>query len=155
MDSCLRERLLKLGDGGWQCGYVFGGNDCEGPEFSPLLKVLVPTTLLPGRQTGFAHLFLSSQCHINSHAKEVTCRKVFKFPLYYLTSRDLPIPSHVPTPSHVHNAIQTHPAGLNTFLFHASVSSNMIPLLNLAKPHLSFRAQMHKFYLLWEIFLTG
>lgn len=41
----------------WLC---VGGNDCEGPEVSPFLKVWVTTIILPGTQTGFAHLFLSS-----------------------------------------------------------------------------------------------
>lgn len=62
MDSCLKERLLELGGGGgggveWWC---VGGNDCEGPKVSPFLKVWVTTVILPGTQTVFAHLFLSS-----------------------------------------------------------------------------------------------
>lgn len=57
MDCCLRERLLKLGDGG---GGVDGNNDSEDPEVSPFLKVWVPTVILPGTQIGFAYLSLSS-----------------------------------------------------------------------------------------------
>lgn len=56
MDSCLKERLLELGGGGGGGS----GNDCEGPKVSPFLKVWVTTVILPGTQTVFAHLFLSS-----------------------------------------------------------------------------------------------
>lgn len=45
------------------------GNDDEGPEDALVFKAQVPTNL-PGPQTDFSHLFHSSQCHCNSHAKE-------------------------------------------------------------------------------------
>lgn len=123
----------------WLC---VGDNHCEGPEVSVIFKVRVPTTLFSGPQIVFAHLLLSSQCHWNSHPKKVpiTCRKLFKPPLYYLTFTDLPIPSCVPTQSLIHYAIQTSPDGLNIFVFYTFVSSYMFllprPPLQLAKPPL-------------------
>ena len=53
-------------------------------------------------------------------------------------------------------AIQTSSEDLNTLLFPASVFPYKLllprPILPLAIPHSSFRAQLYKCYLLWEIF---
>lgn len=127
----------------WLC---VGDNHCEGPEVSIILKVHIPTTLFSGPQIVFAHLLFSSQCHWNSHSKKVpiTCRKLFKPPLYYLTFIDLPIPSLVPIPSLIHYTIQTSPDGLNIFVFYTFVSSYMFllhrPFLQLAKTPLNLQS---------------
>lgn len=140
----------------WLC---VGNNHCESPEVSVILKVHVSTTLFSGPQIVFAYLLLSSQRHWNCHPKKVsiTCRKLFKPPLYYLTFTDLPIPSCVPTPSLIHYAIQTSPDGLNIFVFYTLYlhicSFYLDPFFNWQNPHLSFRAQLYKSYLLWETVL--
>ena len=95
--------------------------------------------------------FIPCQCLIIFHCLDVLQFSYPSIDLKRLTHSLLPLNYPIYT-----IAIQTSPEDLNTLLFHASVSPYKFllprPILHLERPHSSFRAQLYKCYLLWEIF---